>query len=161
MAALIIRKLKFRTSVFCKTWCHCRWTVCVESMKSDSWTVNSCSCGVSLVYAWIAFGSVAFWSVTGLIVQINGMFSFWPWREQACVCAAYVVWANSDLAWHCYIQESFRSQKGFKRLLPRCFWWLCGQAVQWCPGTQEPAGKGGLHPQPPKIYFCGPQWDLN
>lgn len=31
-------------------------------MKGDSWTVNSCSWEVSLFYAWIAFGSVAFWS---------------------------------------------------------------------------------------------------
>lgn len=146
--------------MFCKIWWHCRWVVCVQSMKGDSWAVNSCSWGVSLFYAWIAFGSVAFWSVTELIIQINGLFSFWPWREQACVCAAYIIWADPDPASHSHIQDNFRSEQGFNQLLPSCFWWLCDLAMSWCPGTKEPAGKGP-HPQPLKIYFNGLQGDLN
>lgn len=85
---------------------------------------------------------------------------FWPWREQACVCAAYIIWADSDPASHFHIQDNFRSEQGFNQLLPSCFWWLCDLAVFWCPGTQEPAGKDP-HPQPLKIYFHGLQWDLN
>lgn len=99
----------FTDPVFCTIWWHCRWAVHVEGMKGDSWTVNSCSWGLSLVYAWTAFGSVAFWSVTGLIIQINGMFSFWSWREQACVCVAYIIQANSDLEMHCTSRTAGRS----------------------------------------------------
>lgn len=46
-------------------------------------------------------------------------------KEQACVCAAYILWADSDPASHCHIQDHFRSEQGFNHLLPSCFWWLC------------------------------------
>lgn len=139
--------------MFSKIWWHCMWSVCVESTKGDSWAVNSCSWAVSLFCASTAFGLVALWSVTGLIAQINGMFSFWPWSKQACVCAAYIIWANSDPASYCYIQKSFRSQQSFNQLLPRCFWWLCSDAQ----GHRSQLAKVLIHSLSKSIFtgFCG------
>lgn len=59
-------------------------------MKGDSWTVNFCSWGISLFYAWLTLSSVAFWSTAGLIVQINGMFSFLALKGTGtCLCGMH------------------------------------------------------------------------